>query len=446
MARFRPIWYIRGSEAGRVKYLRGFAGAAALLYGVSALASPPQAGLQLEIAVIDQSKLAVPGVRVELQSPPAPAIIAITEEHGHASFAGLEPGIYRILIAQPGFEKINRQIRVAGGVAPRLEFTLTPAVERTKVEVTAEATPVETGASPPASVSGQLAKETPGKPATVADALPLVPGVVREPGGGLKISDASEHRSALIVNSADVTDPATGEFGLTVPIDSVETLNVFQTPFLAEYGRFSAGLVSVETRRGGDKWKWELNDPLPEFRIRSWHMRGLRTATPRLNFEGPIIPGKLFISEGSEYEIRKTAVYTLPFPHNQKTQSGINSFTQLDWFATTKQLITGTFHVAAPQRLGHVNMNYFNPEETTPDASTHNYTSTLADKWTIASGLLENTFSFTKFDAAVWPRGDANLALTPGGNFGNYFSRQNRSANRYSGVSTFSFAPLKKWG
>ena len=429
-----------------MKYLRGFVRAAALLYGVSALASPPQAGLQLEIAVVDQSKLAVPGVRVELQSLPAPAIIAGTDENGRVSFPGLQPGIYRILIAQPGFEKIDRQVRVAGGVAPRLELTLIPATEKTKIEVSAQATAVETGASAPASVSGQLAKETPNKPATVADALPLVPGVVREPGGGLKISDASEHRSALIVNSADVTDPATGEFGLTVPIDSVETLNVFQTPFLAEYGRFSAGLVSVETRRGGDKWKWELNDPLPEFRIRSWHMRGLKTATPRLNFEGPIIPGKLFISEGSEYEIRKTAVYTLPFPHNQKTQSGINSFTQLDWFATTKQLITGTFHVAAPQRLGHVNMNYFNPEETTPDASTHNYTSTLSDKWTIGSGLFENTFSFTKFDAAVWPRGDDNLVLTPAGNYGNYFSRLNRSADRYSGLSMFSFAPLKKWG
>src|SRR5204863_368621 len=83
---------------------------------------------------------------------------------------------------------------------------------------------------------------------------------------------------------------ATGQFGLTVPIDSVESLNVYQTPFLAEFGRFTAGLVSVETRRGGEKWKWELNDPFPEFRIRSWHLRGLKTATPRLNFEGPLIP------------------------------------------------------------------------------------------------------------------------------------------------------------
>ena len=47
----------------------------------------------------------------------------------------------------------------------------------------------------------------------------------------------------LIVNSADVTDPATGQFGLTVPIDSVEAVSVYQTPFLAEYGRFTSGVV-----------------------------------------------------------------------------------------------------------------------------------------------------------------------------------------------------------
>ena len=32
----------------------------------------------------------------------------------------------------------------------------------------------------------------------------------------------------------------------------------------------------LNTRRGGDKWNFELNDPLPEFRIRSLHLRGLR--------------------------------------------------------------------------------------------------------------------------------------------------------------------------
>ena len=40
-------------------------------------------------------------------------------------------------------------------------------------------------------------------------------------------------------------------------------------------------MVSVETKRGGEKWNFELNDPLPEFRYLDSHLRGLRDATPR---------------------------------------------------------------------------------------------------------------------------------------------------------------------
>ena len=394
------------------------------------------------MAVVDQSKLAVPGVRVDLRSP----LVSIsTGENGVASFQHLAPGTYHLSIAQKDFEPIERDVTLAAGASERLELVLVPAAERTRIEVTDQATPVEAGGTQGTTVSGRTVKELPSRPATVAEALPLVPGVVRDDGGSLKISDSGEPRSALIVNSADVTDPATGEFGLTVPIDSVEVLNVFQTPFLAEYGRFTAALVSVETRRGGDKWKFELNDPLPEFRIRSWHLRGLKTATPRVNFEGPIVPGRLFFSEGIEYEVRKTSVYTLPFPDNQKIQTGVNSFSQLDWVASNKHLVTATFHFA-PQRLDHVNMNYFNPLETTPDARTHNYTGTIGDKLGIGNGLLESTFSVTSFDAKVWPLGPENLTLAPAGNTGNYFADQTRSAVRMSGLSTFSFAPVKRWG
>jgi len=201
----------------------------------------------------------------------------------------------------------------------------------------------------------------------------------------------------------------------------------------------------VETKRGGDKWKWELNDPFPEFRIRSWQLRGLKTATPRLNFEGPILPGKLYLAEGFEYELRKTEVYTLPFPRNQKLVEGLNSFTQLDWVVSGKQLLTATFH-AVPQRLGHVNINYFNPEATSPDASTHNYTGTVAHRLTLGQSLLESTFSVTSFDVAVWGRGNADLVMAPGGNSGNYFAQKQRSAVRQSGLSTFSFAPLNRFG
>ena len=409
-----------------------------------AWAVPPQTGLKIEVSVADQSKLAVPGLRLELHAGAA-GFTAETDENGRAVFTGLGAAKYQLQLHQKGFEAIDREVDLSGGVSATLELTLVPAMERTQVEVKGEGSTVEQGSLAGTAVSGQLAKELPNHPATVADALPMVPGVVREPGGGLRISSSPENRSALIVNSADVTDPATGQFGQTIPIDSVETLNVYQTAFLAEYGRFTAGLVSVETKRGGDKWKWDLNDPFPEFRIRSWQLRGLKTATPRLNFEGPILPGKLYLAEGFEYEVRKTEVYTLPFPRNQKRQEGLNSFTQLDWVLSGKQLLTATFHIV-PQRLGFVNMNYFNPEQTVPDARTHSYTGTVSHRLTLGQSLLETTFSVSSFDVGVWGQGPADLVVTPGGNTGNYFATKQRSAMRESGLTTFSFAPFHHLG
>src|SRR5260370_2537842 len=131
-----------------------------------------------------------------------------------------------------------------------------------------------------------------------------------------------------------------------------------------------------------------------------------------------LFPYTTLFRSGFEYELRKTEVYTLPFPRNQKLVEGLNSFRQLDWVVSGKQLLTATFH-AVPQRLGHVNINYFNPEATSPDASTHNYTGTVAHRLTLGQSLLESTFSVTSFDVAVWGRGNADLVMAPRADSGN---------------------------
>ena len=412
----------------------------------SVLAGQSPASPAIDVTVLDQTSQAVPGARIQLKVDQQVVASAETDEKGHARFTRLTPARYTILAGKEGFEPAQRAgLDLAPEGSLSIALTLLPLTQRESIDVKDTAAAVEVGASAPSQLGGQAAKELPNRPSTVADALPMLPGVVREPGGGLMISASGEQRSALIVNSADVTDPATGQFGLTIPIDSVETMNVYQTPYLSEYGRFTAGLVSVETHRGGDKWKWELNDPFPDFRIRSYHMRGVKDATPRVNFEGPIIPHKLYLSEGFEYETRKTEVYTLPFPDNQKLEEGLNSFTQFDWIVSDKHLVTATFH-AAPQRLGHVNMDYFNPLPTTPDASTHSYTGTVADRLTLFGGLLESTFSAMRFDVGVWAEGGQDLTITPMGNHGNYFANNTREASRSSGGSSYSFASLAGWG
>jgi hypothetical protein len=399
----------------------------------------------IRISVVDSSRLPIPAAHIEIRLGPLVVASADTDANGQASFPRLKPGRYTIAVTRTGMQPIEHGgVSVEASSHQELELVMKPQVQHQSVNVEETVAPVEQGASVPTRLPPQSAKELPTKPATVAEALPLVPGVVRRQDGGLQISGSVEHRSSLIVNSADVTDPATGQFGLTVPIDSVESLNVYQTPYMAEYGRFSAGLVSVETRRGGEKWKWELNDPFPDFYIRSWHLNGLRDATPRLNAEGPLIAGKLYFSEGLEYEVRKTEIYTLPFS-DQKKKEGVNSFGQLDWVISGRNLLTGTVHIA-PQKLDNVNLDYFNRISTTPDASTQNYTETVADRYTLGGGLLDNTLSYTRFNADVWPHGALALAIQPQVRTGNYFAQQAREAGRLSWFPSYTFRQLKRWG
>jgi hypothetical protein len=85
------------------------------------------------------------------------------------------------------------------------------------------------------------------------------------------------------------------------------------------------------------------------------------------------VRNKLFFSEGLEYEVRKVEVHTLPYPDDQKKNEGVNSFFQVDWIKSDKQLITATAHIA-PQKIDYANLDYYNPEPTTPSAATRNYT------------------------------------------------------------------------
>lgn len=91
-------------------------------------------------------------------------------------------------------------------------------------------------------------------------------------------------------------------------------------------------------------------------------------------------------------------------------------------------------------------MDYFNPQPTAPDASTHNYTGTVAHHLAIFGGVFENTFSMTRFGASVWGRGPADLIVTPSGNLGNYFAQTSRDAKRFSGTSNYSFVPIEMLG
>jgi hypothetical protein len=324
-----------------------------------------------------------------------------------------------------------------------LDISLSPTVtDQQSITVKgASSTPLTESASSETGVPVENAKIGPLRPDTVVDMLPLVPGVIRTPDGRVQVSGRDEDHSSLLINSVNVNDPATGDFGLGVPVDTVDLLKVMQSPYLAQYGSFSAGVVSAETRRGGDKWDYSLNDPLPDFRIRSGHLVGLRDAAPRLNLSGPLLRNHFYFAQGMEYLIDKAEVRTLPFPYNESRTSAVNSFTQVDALLGSRNSLTGTLHFS-PHALQYANLNYFDPMPVTPSADYQEDTGTLTHRLAIGNGLITSIFAGTRVATNVYGQSQDAMILSPLGNSGSYFGHQTREATRFQWLETWSPAAV----
>ena len=396
------------------------------------LPSAAQGQSAIQMMVHDEAGKAVSNVEARLKRNGADVRAGVTDDKGKLVFPCIAAGEYELTVSKAGFEPLAQSVSCdSTATTAEIEFTMIPKIERVeKVEVQASASVEgEQTSSTATTLNPQDVKSLPSRPATVTDTLPLVPGVVRGPDGEIKIEGAGEHRSALVVNSTDVTDPTTGRFGLSVPVDSVESIDVYKTPFLAEYGRFTSGVVSVETRRGGEKWHFELNDPLPGVRIYSWHLRGLRDFTPRVTFGGPLLKNRLYFHEGLEYALSKTPVRTLPFPYNISKSESVNSFSQFDYVFSPTHFLTGTYHVA-PQHTNFVNLGFFSPQPVTPNFRASSNIYTLADHLALGRNLLTSTVSVQSFDASTGAQGTAAMVLMPAGDRGNYYLSRQQDASR----------------
>ena len=390
--------------------------------------------------VLDENQHPIAQAQVEVRLQEQIVASRTTDETGRGKITFPVSGRYQLRVTKKDYitSETSLEIKAAGAV-DRIDVVL-PHIGLSKQEVTVQgksSDPVLAESSVPSTLAPKQAAQAPSRPATLTDALPLVPGVVRARDESIGIAGYAENHSTLLINSVDVTDPSTGGFGLSVPIDTVETINVTEMPYLAQYGKFIAGVVAAETRRGGDKWSVSLNDPLPEFRIRSGHLVGLKDMSPRLNFGGPLIANRLFVSEGTEYLLHKQAVRTLPFPANETQFKAINSFTQIDAVISPTHALGASFHYS-PHSLQYVGLDFFNPQPVTPNADFHESTATVIDHISVSGGVLQSTIANTRVTTRIQPQGVAEMMLSPLGNRGNYFSQQSRQATRFAWIENWT--------
>lgn len=389
----------------------------------------------------------LPGVAVALAKTASDGtpIHAVTDEAGAYLFDKLAAGDYVISINLPGFESYEQRVAVPAGATLDLTIELRPSALNETVTVSAAADGMQkTESTVPGLVTTAVLRNAPLAGDRFQDALPLLPGVVRGPDGLLNIKGARADQGGLIVSSMNMADPVTGSTGVRLPIEAVESVQVYANPYAAEFGRFAGAVTSVETRGGTDEWKYAVSSVMPRLRRRGGAFSGIESATPRVAAGGPLIEGKLFLFQSFEYRFTRTQVPSQPALRNDIRSESFDSFTRLDYDIDRANRLTANFSVS-PQKIDSLNLNTFNAQETSANVHQRGWFLTLREQAALGGGsLLESSFSARRFDADVFGNSEAPFVLAPGRNAGGYFNRQNREGRRFEWQEVLSLA-RREW-
>jgi hypothetical protein len=399
----------------------------------------------------DRVQTVWPNARVTLKNLDTNNEVAtVSNEVGKYTFSGVLYGRYEISVTLAGFDTVTKRITIETDVTPKLDFQLVPKGQPETITVNAEGPGVDLTSSSggvPTLNAGAL-KALIQLNQDFQDALPLLPGVVRGTDGLIRIKGGRTNQANTLVNSASVTDPFTGQAALSLPAVAVESVKVLANPFSPEYGRFSSGVVDVNTRGGTDEWKSLFEDPVPRFRwINHQHTHGVESASPHLTFAGPVKKGKVYIFQAMGYGYDTVTVPSLPDPNNVRIVEKINTYTQLDWTPSASHRLTAVVALD-PQNTEYANINTFNPQPVTANNRERGYFVSATDRWILADGgFVQSLFAAKQLDSRVYPATLAGeMVLAPEQNSGSYFEQQQRDTQLYQWSQTLHLRPMEHAG
>src|SRR5712664_4495794 len=229
----------------------------------------------------------VPGARLTLvnRDRPDTPFKTVTDETGNFAFLDLPAATYTLTAEANGLPNATREIRLTTGATLVVEIILTASVTES-VTIKGEEGLLSAGQTTTSNtVRAEKLEDLPLRADNYQSALPLTPGVLRGLDGGDHIKGTRAGQNAYTLNGADITDPVNGNLAFDIPLEAAANVHVEDNPYSAEFGRTTGGSSNLETKTGGEKFKFGASRVIPTFhRIIGGKIDSFR---PRLTFSGP---------------------------------------------------------------------------------------------------------------------------------------------------------------
>src|SRR5437899_1346629 len=350
----------------------------------------------------------LPGASLTLvnRDLPSASFKTVSDETGNFAFLELPAGAYTLTADANGLPRVTREIQLTTGATLVVEIILTATLSES-VTIRGEEGLLSAGESTTSNtIRAQKLEQLPLRADNYLGALPLTPSIVRDPSGADHIKGTRAGENSYTVNGADVTDPVSGKLAFDIPLEAAANVHVEDNPYSAEFGKATGGASNLETKSGGEKFKFGAARVFPVFHnIIGGKVDSFR---PRLTFEGPVIRKRLNFLQSFEYRFSRIYVPSLSAPHDNSTSEAFNSFTQLDLTvnSSNKLKFVGSLF---PEKKRYVGLNTFNPQETTANTKQRGVLVSVSAQATfhnqsfLLSLLAYKTFGFDLFGQGLRP-------------------------------------------
>src|SRR5260370_39918201 len=286
----------------------------------------------------------------------------MTDADGHYEFNHWVAGKYTLEASADGFKTFSVTITLGADQAIIKDMVPEISSVNQQVEVQGEVAEIaKQNVAITATVNTEQLESLPLPTQKFTEALSLIPGVVRTSTGKLTFKGQAESQGMLVVDSAENVDPVSGSFSIPIPVDIIQTMTVYNLPESSEYGGFTGGLTTIETKPPSGTWDYKLRDFIPAFRGKNDRLVGLANWTTRFEFSGPLIKNKMNFAEEVTYELRRQPVRGLSFPVNEIKTRSVTSFTDVQVILSPRHVLN--FNVNTfPMELDFANINALIPQ------------------------------------------------------------------------------------
>jgi hypothetical protein len=394
--------------------------------------------------VLDENGRPVPGIEVKIEGPSGQVELTYTDTAGVFQYSDETAGQYRVSLNKAGFFRMPGQsINLKGGdnTAAFLINHETEIHEQIEVYSTNE------GINPLATSHEDflIAREIRDIPVQstndLRNSLEVLPEVIVDYANQIHVAGGRASEAQYLLDGFEIGDPVTGNLSARINVDSVRVAEVNSGRFGAQHGNAGAGVLSVDTTAGDDRWRAGATDFIPGFsadrgiRLSSWY--------PRLTLSGPVSKERVWFSEAFSLQRASSLVREQPRHKNLVTQWSGDNMLRIQAKLNPRNTFQASF-LYNQRSASNLGLGPFSPVSTTRGMQA--YRSFVSAKEQVWSGraFYELGIAADISHDETLPRGFEPYFVTPNGSAGNYFESLRRQSRRWQGFGSVML-PTRNW-